>query len=42
VKTKSDYEGENQPHILYTGALNSFFKEKKLFEDELNKKLEAE
>lgn len=42
VKTISDYEGNNEPQILYAGALKEFSKQKDEFKKELLEKLGAE
>lgn len=42
VKTIADYEGANEPEILYTGILKDFSKEKDEFKKKLMKKLGAE
>ena len=40
LKTISDYEGNNEPQVLYTGALKDLSKEKDRFKGELQIKLE--
>lgn len=42
VKTITDYEGDNEPQVLYTGVLKDFSRQKERFQEELQKKLGAE
>jgi CRISPR-associated protein Csm3 len=42
VKTIADYEGTNEPEVLYTGILKDFSKEKDKFKKKLLEKLGAE